>query len=123
MVCMSSRPDSHASALPGPRSTSVDHEAPAPSCSPQVAPRSLRDHHEIIGPLGRRRQGRGQSGPRDSPRSQRRDQAPARASRRRGRFQGPLRPRGARGRWCYGKTPMQTFVASVGLAKEKMIAA
>jgi transposase InsO family protein len=27
------------------------------------------------------------------------------------------------GRWCYGKTPMQTFIDSVPLAKEKMIAA
>ena len=27
------------------------------------------------------------------------------------------------GRRCYGKTPMQTFVDSVPLAKEKMIAA
>jgi hypothetical protein len=27
------------------------------------------------------------------------------------------------GRWCYGKTPMQTFVDSIPLAKEKMIAA
>jgi transposase InsO family protein len=27
------------------------------------------------------------------------------------------------GRWCYGKTPMQTFVDSMDLAKEKMIAA
>lgn len=27
------------------------------------------------------------------------------------------------GRWCYGKTPMQTFLDSVPLAKEKMIAA
>jgi hypothetical protein len=27
------------------------------------------------------------------------------------------------GRWCYGKTPMQMFVDSVRLAKEKMIAA
>jgi transposase InsO family protein len=27
------------------------------------------------------------------------------------------------GRWCYGKTPMQTFVDSVPLAKEKMLAA
>jgi hypothetical protein len=27
------------------------------------------------------------------------------------------------GRWCYGKTPMQTFVDSIALAKEKMIAA
>jgi hypothetical protein len=26
------------------------------------------------------------------------------------------------GRWCYGKTPMQTFVDSVLLAKEKQIA-
>jgi transposase InsO family protein len=26
------------------------------------------------------------------------------------------------GRWCYGKTPMQTFVDSVALAKEKQIA-
>ena len=26
------------------------------------------------------------------------------------------------GRWCYGKTPMQTFVDSVPLAKEKLIA-
>ena len=27
------------------------------------------------------------------------------------------------GRWCYGKTPMQTFVDSIPLAKETMIAA
>jgi len=27
------------------------------------------------------------------------------------------------GRWCYGKTPMQTFLDSVPLAKEKIIAA
>jgi hypothetical protein len=27
------------------------------------------------------------------------------------------------GRWCYGKTPMQTFRDSVSLAKEKMLAA
>jgi hypothetical protein len=27
------------------------------------------------------------------------------------------------GRWCYGKTPMQTFNDSVPLAKEKMLAA
>ena len=27
------------------------------------------------------------------------------------------------GRWCYGKTPMQTFVDSVALAKEKILAA
>ena len=26
------------------------------------------------------------------------------------------------GRWCYGKTPMQTFVDSVALAQEKQIA-
>jgi hypothetical protein len=26
------------------------------------------------------------------------------------------------GRWCYGKTPMQTFLDSVPLAKEKHIA-
>jgi len=31
--------------------------------------------------------------------------------------------RAHQGRWCYGKTPMQTFVYSVPLAKEKMIAA
>ena len=27
------------------------------------------------------------------------------------------------GRWCYGKTPMQTFLDSVSLAKEKVLAA
>lgn len=27
------------------------------------------------------------------------------------------------GRWCYGKTPMQTFNDTISLAKEKMIAA
>ena len=27
------------------------------------------------------------------------------------------------GRWCYGKTPMQTFVDSVSLAREKMLVA
>jgi hypothetical protein len=26
------------------------------------------------------------------------------------------------GRWCYGKTPMQTFLDSVPLAKEKVLA-
>ncbi len=26
------------------------------------------------------------------------------------------------GRWCYGKTPLQTFLDTVPLAKEKMIA-
>jgi len=27
------------------------------------------------------------------------------------------------GRWCYGKTPRQTFIDSVSLAKEKILAA
>jgi hypothetical protein len=27
------------------------------------------------------------------------------------------------GRWCYGKTPMQTFLASVPLAQEKLLQA
>ena len=27
------------------------------------------------------------------------------------------------GRWCYGKTPMHTFIDSVPLAKEKMLPA
>jgi len=27
------------------------------------------------------------------------------------------------GRWCYGKTPMQAFIDSIPLAKEKMLAA
>ena len=27
------------------------------------------------------------------------------------------------GRWCYGKTPMQTFIDSLPLAKEKLLAA
>jgi transposase InsO family protein len=31
--------------------------------------------------------------------------------------------RSRQGRWCYGKTPMQTFIDSVPLAKEKMLAA
>lgn len=31
--------------------------------------------------------------------------------------------RSHQGRWCYGKTPMQTFMDSVPLAKEKMVAA
>ncbi len=31
--------------------------------------------------------------------------------------------RAHQGRWCYGKTPMQTFLDSVPLAKEKMLAA
>jgi hypothetical protein len=25
------------------------------------------------------------------------------------------------GRWCYGKTPMQTFIDSLPIAKEKLI--
>ena len=33
------------------------------------------------------------------------------------------RQRPHHGRWCYGKTPMQTFLDSVSLAKEKMLAA
>lgn len=31
--------------------------------------------------------------------------------------------RAHQGRWCYGKTPMQTFLDSVPLAKERMLAA
>lgn len=31
--------------------------------------------------------------------------------------------RSHQGRWCYGKTPMQTFMGSVSLAKEKILAA
>jgi len=31
--------------------------------------------------------------------------------------------RSHQGRWCYGKTPTQTFIDSIPLAKEKMIAA
>jgi transposase InsO family protein len=27
------------------------------------------------------------------------------------------------GRWCYGRTPMQTFQDSIALAKEKLLAA
>ena len=27
------------------------------------------------------------------------------------------------GRWCYGKTPMQTFVDTLPLAKEKLLVA
>ena len=27
------------------------------------------------------------------------------------------------GRWCYGKTPMQTFLDTVSLAKEKLLTA
>jgi hypothetical protein len=33
------------------------------------------------------------------------------------------RHRPHQGRWCYGKTPMQTFRDSVSLAKEKILAA
>lgn len=32
-------------------------------------------------------------------------------------------PRPHQGRWCYGKTPMHTFMDSVSLAKEKILAA
>ena len=31
--------------------------------------------------------------------------------------------RAHQGRWCYGKTPMQTFKDTLPLAKEKLIAA
>jgi transposase InsO family protein len=31
--------------------------------------------------------------------------------------------RSHQGRWCFGKTPLETFLASVSIAKEKMIAA
>ncbi|WHZ22483.1 MAG: hypothetical protein OJF47_001595 [Nitrospira sp.] len=31
--------------------------------------------------------------------------------------------RSHQGRWCYGKTPLQTFIDSVPLAKEKALAA
>jgi hypothetical protein len=27
------------------------------------------------------------------------------------------------GRWCFGKTPLQTFLDAIPIAKEKMIAA
>jgi len=27
------------------------------------------------------------------------------------------------GRWCYGRTPMQTFIETIPLAKEKLLAA
>jgi len=30
-------------------------------------------------------------------------------------------PDESQGRWCYGKTPMQTFVDSIALAKEKIL--
>jgi Integrase core domain len=32
------------------------------------------------------------------------------------------RQRPHQGRWCYGKTPMQTFLDTLALAKEKLIA-
>jgi transposase InsO family protein len=32
------------------------------------------------------------------------------------------RQRPHQGRWCYGKTPLQTFLDTVALAKEKLIA-
>ena len=32
-------------------------------------------------------------------------------------------PRLLQGRWCYGKTPMQTFRDSVAVAKEKVLVA
>jgi len=31
--------------------------------------------------------------------------------------------RSHQGRWCYGKTPMQTFLDAIPLAKEKLMAA
>jgi hypothetical protein len=34
-----------------------------------------------------------------------------------------LRTESPWGRWCFGKTPMQTFLDAIPLAKEKMIAA
>ena len=38
------------------------------------------------------------------------------------RLAAPVQPTAAhQGRWCYGKTPLQTFVDSVQLAKEKMV--
>jgi hypothetical protein len=39
-----------------------------------------------------------------------------------GEFEGYNTQRPHQGRWCYGKTPMQTFIDSVSLAKEKRIA-
>ena len=38
-------------------------------------------------------------------------------------MQGYNEARPHQGRWCYGKTPMQTFIDSLDLAKEKIIAA
>jgi hypothetical protein len=34
---------------------------------------------------------------------------------------GPSTERTHQGRWCFGKTPMQTFLDSISLAKEKML--
>jgi hypothetical protein len=46
------------------------------------------------------------------------------------RVRGLLRPRSQwassqphQGRWCYGKTPTQTFLDSIPLAKEKLLVA
>jgi hypothetical protein len=39
-----------------------------------------------------------------------------------GEFEGYNTQRPHQGRWCYGKTPIQTFIDSVSLAKEKRIA-
>jgi len=33
------------------------------------------------------------------------------------------RHRSHQGRWCFGKTPMQTFLGTIPLAKEKLMAA
>jgi hypothetical protein len=43
----------------------------------------------------------------------------------RGRSQASLynKARPHQGRWCFGKTPMQTFLDAMPMAKEKMIAA
>jgi hypothetical protein len=35
----------------------------------------------------------------------------------------PNEQRPHQGRWCYGKTPMQTFLATIPLAGEKTLAA
>jgi hypothetical protein len=44
---------------------------------------------------------------------------PASTNAVRGRFK--ARPH--QGRWCFGKTPMQTFLDAMPMTKEKMIAA
>ena len=48
-----------------------------------------------------------------------------RGQRSRGRSQPLLynEDRPHQGRWCFGKTPMQTFLDAIPLAQEKMIAA